>query len=70
MNRESKDGQIFVGSTQDAVAAGKSRLTKKLAQEVRECGIDPQLLEDWNAKVESGEFGEGGTEESTEEGGE
>lgn len=70
VNRESKDGQIFVGSTQDAVAAGKSRLTKKLAQEVRECGIDPQLLEDWNAKVESGEVGEGGTEESTEEGGE
>lgn len=63
VNRESKDGQIFVGSTQDAVAAGKSRLTKKLAQEVRECGIDPQLLEDWNSKVESGEFGtDGGTE--------
>ena len=34
-------------TTNDAVAAGKSRLTKKLAQEVRECGIDPQKLEDW-----------------------
>lgn len=64
VNRESKDGQIFVGSTQDAVAAGKSRLTKKLAQEVRECGIDPQLLEDWNAKVESGEVG---TDEGTDQ---
>lgn len=47
VNRESKDGQIFVGTTQQAVAEGKSRLTKKLAQEVRECGIDPQKLEDW-----------------------
>ncbi len=50
VNRESADGQIFVGSTQDAVAAGKSRLTKKLAQEVKECGIDPQKLEDWNTQ--------------------
>ena len=50
VNRESKDGQIFVGSTHDAVAAGKSRLTKKLAQEVKECGIDPQKLADWEAK--------------------
>jgi hypothetical protein len=58
VNRESKDGQIFVGSTQDAVAAGKSRLTKKLAQEVRECGIDPQKLDDWNAKQESDGSGE------------
>ncbi|MCC6270229.1 MAG: hypothetical protein IT190_03015 [Microbacteriaceae bacterium] len=64
VNRESADGQIFVGSTQDAVAAGKSRLTKKLAQEVRECGIDPQLLEDWNAKV----AGDGVEEEVTDEG--
>lgn len=64
VNRESKDGQIFVGSTHDAVAAGKSRLTKKLAQEVRECGIDPQKLEEWNAKVESGEVG---TDEDTSE---
>lgn len=54
VNRESKDGQIFVGTTNDAVAAGKSRLTKKLAQEVKECGIDPQKLEDWNAQLESG----------------
>lgn len=63
VNRESKDGQIFVGSTQDAVAAGKSRLTKKLAQEVRECGIDPQLLEDWNNKqlTDGGEAGTGDT---------
>ncbi|MEO7349036.1 MAG: hypothetical protein ABIW32_04145 [Terrimesophilobacter sp.] len=48
VNKDSKDGQIFVGTTQEAVAAGKSRLTKQLAQEVNECGIDPQKLEDWN----------------------
>jgi hypothetical protein len=51
VNRESADGQIFVGSTQDAVAAHKSRLTKKLAQEVRECGIDPQKLADWESQL-------------------
>lgn len=54
VNRESKDGQIYVGSTHDAVAAGKSRLTKKLAQEVKECGIDPQKLADWEAKQSGG----------------
>jgi len=63
VNRKSADGQIFVGSTQDAVAAGKSRLTKKLAQEVRECGIDPQLLEDWeNQGVTDDEEGTEDTE--------
>ncbi|MBX3078331.1 MAG: hypothetical protein KDB18_06540 [Salinibacterium sp.] len=54
VNRESKDGQIYVGSTHDAVAAGKSRLTKKLAQEVKECGIDPQKLADWEAQQSGG----------------
>ncbi len=54
VNRESADGQIFVGTTNDAVAAGKSRLTKKLAQEVRECGIDPQKLEDWENQQTGG----------------
>ncbi len=66
VNKESKDGQIFVGSTQDAVAAGKSRLTKQLSQEMRECGFDPQLLEDWNNKVAGDDVGES-TEEGTEE---
>lgn len=50
VNKDSADGQIFVGTTQEAVAAGKSRLTKQLAQEVKECGIDPQKLVDWNNK--------------------
>ena len=53
VNKESKDGQIFVGTTQDAVAAGKSRLTKQLSQEVKECGIDPKLLEDWENQLVS-----------------
>lgn len=47
VNKDSADGQIFVGTTQEAVAAGKSRLTKQLSQEVKECGIDPQKLTDW-----------------------
>lgn len=64
VNKESKDGQIFVGTTQEAVAAGKSRLTKQLAQEVKECGIDPQLLDDWN-KQQEGNTVEPGTEETT-----
>lgn len=64
VNKESKDGQIFVGTTQEAVAAGKSRLTKQLAQEVKECGIDPQLLDDWN-KQQEGKTVEPGTEETT-----
>lgn len=67
VNKESKDGQIFVGTTQDAVAAGKSRLTKQLSQEVKECGIDPQLLEDWENKQLSEGSDQGGTEEGTEE---
>lgn len=50
VNKDSADGNIFVGTTHEAVAAGKSRLTKQLAQEVKECGIDPQKLVDWNNK--------------------
>ncbi len=52
VNKDSKDGNIFVGTTQEAVAAGKPRLTKQLSQEVKECGIDPQKLADWNKQQE------------------
>jgi hypothetical protein len=40
VNRESQDGTIFVGTVAEAIAAGKERLTKQIAQELRECGFD------------------------------
>lgn len=40
VNRESKDGKIYEGTVAEAHEAGKDRLTKKIAQETRECGFD------------------------------
>ncbi|WP_109509619.1 mechanosensitive ion channel family protein [Nocardioides speluncae] len=40
VNRESKDGKIYEGTVAQAHEAGKDRLTKKIAQETRECGFD------------------------------
>ncbi|WP_067436253.1 ABC-2 transporter permease [Nocardioides jensenii] len=40
VNRESKDGKIYEGTVAEAHEAGKSRLTKQIAQETRECGFD------------------------------
>lgn len=68
VNRESQDGQIFVGTVQAAVEAGKTRLTKQLAQEVRECGLDPDRLTQWeNQQVTPEAPDEEGTEDETDE---
>lgn len=41
VNRESADMTIFTGTVEDAVAAGKSRLTLKVDQNLEQCGITP-----------------------------
>ncbi|QIX28381.1 hypothetical protein ncot_18630 [Nocardioides sp. JQ2195] len=40
VNLESKDGRIFEGTVAEAHEAGKSRLTKQVKQETRQCGFD------------------------------
>ena len=53
VNKESKDGKIYSGSTADAHAAGKPRLTLQLPQELKECGYgDYPLPADWKDVVE------------------
>lgn len=39
VNLESKDNQIYQGTVAAAHAAGKERLTKQVAQEVKQCGL-------------------------------
>jgi hypothetical protein len=41
VNLQSKDNQIFSGTVAQAVANGKSRLTKQVDQELKQCGITP-----------------------------
>jgi len=41
VNLQSKDNQIYTGTVAQAVAAGKSRLTKQVDQELKQCGITP-----------------------------
>lgn len=41
VQRESSDSTIFSGSVADAHAAGKDRLTKKVDQEIEQCGLTP-----------------------------
>lgn len=42
VNRESADMTIFTGTVEDAVAAGKSRLTLKVDQNLEQCGYTPR----------------------------
>ena len=41
VNLESKDNQIFSGTVGAAHAAGKTRLTKQVDQEIAQCGLTP-----------------------------
>src|SRR5690606_5291367 len=41
VNRESADMTIFEGTVAQAIAAGKSRLTLKVDQNLEQCGITP-----------------------------
>ncbi len=41
VNLESEDNQIYSGTVADAHAAGKSRLTLQVDQELEQCGITP-----------------------------
>lgn len=75
LQRESKNDTIVVGTVDQAHEAGKNRLTKKVEQELSQCGLDPALYEQARAKVESGSTTEPsgnstseetGTEEPTE----
>ena len=42
LQRESKDNKIYEGTVAEAHAAGKDRLTLKIAQEQRQCGLTPK----------------------------
>lgn len=41
VNRESEDNTIFTGTVAEAVAAGKTRLTLKVEQNLEQCGFTP-----------------------------
>lgn len=41
VNLQSQDNTIYSGTVAQAVAAGKSRLTKQVDQELKQCGITP-----------------------------
>lgn len=41
VNLESQDNTIYSGTVADAHAAGKSRLTKQVDQEIEQCGFEP-----------------------------
>lgn len=53
LQRESESGVIRVGTIEQAQDAGKHRLTKKVASEARQCGLDEseyaQDIADWEA---------------------
>lgn len=51
MQRESKDNEVHVGTVAQAHAAGKSRLTKKVEMEIKQCGLD---INDYNPNPTSG----------------
>lgn len=42
LQRESKDNKIYEGTVADAHAAGKDRLTLKVDQELKQCGLEPK----------------------------
>lgn len=47
VNQESKDGQIYSGTVGTAKAEGKSRLTKQVEQELKQCGLEvPENLDE------------------------
>jgi len=54
VNLQSADNTIYSGTVAQAVAAGKSRLTKQVDQEVKQCGITPPSVAPSVAPSESG----------------
>lgn len=42
LQRESQDNKIYEGTVADAHAAGKERLTLKVDQELKQCGLEPK----------------------------
>lgn len=77
LQQESKTNEIVVGTVSQAHDAGKSRLTKKVTMELKQCGLDPALYDESTGKAvsqlttptEGATDGatDGATEESTEE---
>lgn len=53
VQRESKDGTIYVGTVAEAHAAGKERLTKKWESEARTCGFTEEQIADATAAFEA-----------------
>lgn len=54
LQRESETNEIVVGTVDQAHEAGKNRLTKKVEQELSQCGLDPALYEQAREKIQSG----------------
>lgn len=53
VNLESKDNTIYSGTVADAHEAGKSRLTKQIKQETKQCGFDtPEASDESSADLE------------------
>lgn len=46
LQRESEDNTIYSGTVDQAIHEGKSRLTKKVEQEINQCGLTPPA--DWD----------------------
>ena len=53
VQRDSKDGRIFVGTVAEAHAAGKDRLTKRWESEARLCGYTEEQITDATAAFEA-----------------
>lgn len=53
VQRDSQDGQIYVGTVAEAHAAGKERLTKKWESEARTCGFTEEQIADATAAFEA-----------------
>ncbi len=61
LQRESQNNEIVVGTIEQAQDAGKHRLTKKVATEARQCGIEESLYTSAIEQWEAGTLGAPGT---------
>lgn len=62
VNRESKDGKIYEGTVAEAHEAGKSRLTKQVEMERKQCGFDDPDAESGSGEGDKSGSGAGADE--------
>jgi len=67
LQHESQSNEIVVGTVSEAHDAGKSRLTKKVKQELSQCGLDPALYDESTGKAVNQSGGAGTEQAGTEE---